>query len=81
MVGIQTVAAADASVTRLKECMAKLDAECDVKSPRSEPDFVAVTKADMDEATALSREIAEFLDSQRRVSANKDKLKATHREF
>ncbi|RHY88432.1 hypothetical protein DYB31_007330 [Aphanomyces astaci] len=81
MDGIQTVAAADASVARLKECMAKLDAECDVTSPRSEPDFVAVTKADMDEATALSREIAEFLDSQRRVSANKDKLKATHREF
>ncbi|RHY29302.1 hypothetical protein DYB32_005248 [Aphanomyces invadans] len=49
--------------------------------PRREVDFVAVTKPDLDEATALARQVAAFLDSQRRSSANKDKLKATHREF
>ncbi|ETW07555.1 hypothetical protein H310_02042 [Aphanomyces invadans] len=74
-------AGAEASVARMKECMARIDAECVNDMPRREVDFVAVTKPDLDEATALARQVAAFLDSQRRSSANKDKLKATHREF
>ncbi|KAF0694787.1 Aste57867_14385 [Aphanomyces stellatus] len=60
---LNTVADAQAAVARMKECLGAVAAACEDHTPDvNEATFVSQTQPSMDEATALSRQMANFLD-------------------
>ncbi|KAH9091159.1 hypothetical protein Ae201684P_006559 [Aphanomyces euteiches] len=80
---IHTIEGVQTAVNRMKECILTVNTHCDHADPTTESTFVAKTQSDLDAATALSRQIAAFLDLQRQNASpdEKDRLKATQKDF
>ncbi|KAF0694786.1 Aste57867_14384 [Aphanomyces stellatus] len=82
-VELGSVEAAQTSIARMKTCLAAIDEHCSNTDVSREPDFVATTKAEFDEATALSKQIAAFLEKQRTAAAtaSREEIRAVKLDF
>ncbi|ETV84259.1 hypothetical protein H257_03517 [Aphanomyces astaci] len=68
------------AVAHMKECLGVVEDGCNASDMASEAIFISQTKPSMDDATALSRQVANFLEKAKHKH-DKEQLKALQKDF